>query len=183
VVIVFAAVVPAPPVLRAVETTVGGGDPEALRLRPLNDLNVTIARFGNTTFEDADRLIGTLTSAAEEWSPMQLSLGGASVVETPAERTLSIEVRGDVEALHRLSLDVKQAAERMRFLLDRRDFSPVVTLASVRPGGADGIDAAAAALATFESDSWLQTSISIRKQTFGDDNSSEELAQVPLGSA
>jgi len=181
VVILFATIVPTSAALRAVEDAVDGKAAEPFALRPLDDLHLPVARFGNTTFDDADRLIGMLADAAADWSPLRLSLGGASVVETPAERTLGIEVRSEDGALLQLSLDVKKTAERMRFLLDRRDFTPVLTLASVRVGAPSGIDAAAAALASFESDPWLLTEVSMRKQTYGNDNASEEVAQIPLG--
>ena len=111
---------------------------------------------------------------------MQLSLGGASVLETPSERTLGVTVRGDVDALLRLSLGVKRAAEQLRFMLDRRDFNPVLALASVRPGVPSGIDAAAAALDGFESEAWMVTEVSMRKQTYGHEGASGELAQIAL---
>ncbi len=179
----FAAIVPTSPVLRAVENAVDGNGAEPFPLRPLDDLNLPVARFGNTTYDVADRLVGMLADAAAGWSPLRLSLGGASVVETPAERRLGLEVRSEDESLFRLSLDIKKTAERMRFLLDRRDFTPVLTLASVRAGAPSGIDAAAAALASFESDPWWLTAVSMRKQTYGNEYASEELAQVPLGGA
>jgi 2'-5' RNA ligase len=180
-VILFAAIVPTSAVLRAVESAVDGNGAEAFPLRPLDALNLPVARFGNTTYDDAHRLTGMLADAAADWSPLRLSLGGASVVETPAERTLGIEVRSEDDSLLQLSLDIKKTAERMRFLLDRRDFTPILALASVRAGTPSGIDAAAAALASFESDPWLLTAISMRKQTYGNDYASEELAQVPIG--
>ena len=93
----------------------------------MHDLSLPIARFGNTSVTDADRLVRVLTTAADDWSGMSLGLGGATVVDTPSERILGIQVSGDVDALLRLSLDVKRAAEQLRFLL------PGGTGAALRP--------------------------------------------------
>ena len=178
--ILFAAIVPPQSALEAIEDTVRQHLVEPSALRPMHDMSLPIARFGNTSATDADRLIRVLTTAADEWSGMSLGLRGATVVDTPSERILGVQVSGDVDALLRLSLDVKRAAEQLRFLLDRRDFNPVLAVASVRPGTHSGLDAAAAALADFESEPWQVTEVSMRKQAYGHVGASDEVACVAL---
>ena len=104
--ILFAAIVPPQSVLEAVEVAVRQHLVEPPALRPMHDLSLPIARFGNTSVTDADRLVRVLTTAADDWSGMSLGLGDATVVDTPSERILGIQVSGDVDALLRLSLDV-----------------------------------------------------------------------------
>ena len=184
VVILFAAIVPAPLVLRAVERAVGGDDGQPLGLRPLEDVNLPIARFGNATSEDADRLIGTLATAADELEPAaavtrrRLGRRDARRADPGHRGPRRGRVPAPAVARHRRRRPSGCGSCWTAGTSPRS--SPWRRCA---PGRPSGIDAAAAALATFESDSWLLTGVSIRKQTYGNDGSSEELAQIPLGGA
>ena len=182
--ILFAAIVPPLSALQTLDDYLraNGSGPSGLR-RP-EDVNFVVARFGNTTLGDAERLIGALSAAAEDWTaPSGVSLGGGQVMETPAERTLEVEVHGDLERLAGLAADVRETAQPLRFLLDRRDFRPFVTLATARSDADSGIDDAATALGAFEGESWQVTHLSMRKQTYGSGGDSEEVASIRLGGA
>ncbi len=179
--ILFAAIVPPRPAVQEVADHLLGIPGGPRELRPPDDVLLPIARFGNTTQADADRLVATLSEASGEWvAPTELSLAGGQVVETPSERTLEVQTAGDLDRLAALANDVKEAAEMRRFLLDRRDFRPFLTLATARVGTDDGFDAAAAALDSFQGQGWPVTQVSMRKQTYGRGGASEEIAAIPL---
>ena len=102
------------------------------------------------------------------------------MTETATERTLEVEVRGDIEALIAFGLDVKETAQQLRFLLDRRNMHPFLTLSTARLGEGAGFDAVATALNDFESEPWQATHLSMRKQTYGAAGDSEEVASIEL---
>jgi 2'-5' RNA ligase len=179
--ILFAAIVPPPAAVQQMTDHLRGVEAGPREPRPPEDVLLPIARFGNTTLGDAERLVDTLRAASGEWVvPSELSLAGGQVVATPSERLLEVQVSGDVERLAGLANCVKESAEQQRFLLDRRDFRPFLTLATARAGTDDGFDAAAAALNAFEGRAWPVEQVSIRKQTYGHSGASEELAAIPL---
>jgi RNA 2',3'-cyclic 3'-phosphodiesterase len=180
-VILFAAIVPPLSALQTLDDYLRGNGTGPSGLRSPENVHFVIARFGNTTLGDAKRLIDALTAAAEDWSaPSGLSLGGGQVVDTPAERTLEVEVHGDLERLTGLAGDVRDTAQHLRFLLDRRAFRPFITLATASTTSDSGMDAAATALDAFEGESWQVTHLSMRKQTYGSGGDSEEVGSIPL---
>jgi 2'-5' RNA ligase len=180
-VILFAAIVPPLSALQTLDAYLRGDGAGPSGLRRPEDVNFVIARFGNTTLGDAERLIGALTTAAEDWAaPSGLSLSGGNVVDTPAERTLEVEVHGDLDRLSGMAADVRDTAQHLRFLLDRRAFRPFVTLATARTDADSGIDDAATALDAFEGETWQVTHLSMRKQTYGSGGDSEEVASIRL---
>lgn len=200
--ILFAAVVPPPSVVgtalaqveRALERPpaprrrwwqLGGGGPAVeetppLEVLPADRVVLTVARFGNLTTPDANRLTAALVDAATDWPRPTVRIAGASLWAPSRIDHLALDLSGDLDVLHAIARDVRDTVQRLGLFLDRRDFRPSLAVAPVPEGGGEGEAAAvAAAVSAAPSEPFTVTHLSLLRQAT-ETSPLLEHARVPL---
>ena len=105
-----------------------------LDLTPVTHVNLTIAKFGNLTHNDAKRLQDALTEAAAEWPSPRLHLAGCNTDESAEDPAIWVDLAGDVDEVGTVARGVPRVAQGLRLFVDRRLFQPRVRLGTVNPG-------------------------------------------------
>lgn len=155
-----------------------------LNLAPVAHVHLPIARFGNLARDDADRLTGSMSRAAAEWSSPRLQLSGYSTPEAEDELSIWVDLVGDLDPLHTVVRGVHEVAKGLRLFVDRRVFQPRVRLGGVRPDATESeLEELVARLAPFESDAWWQTRFGLYTSVEDgpDLPSFKSYAEIPLG--
>ena len=143
-----------------------------------------IAKFGNLSRGDANRVAEALTRAASEWSTPRLQLRGYSTLESEDDPSVWVDLEGDIDALNAVARGVPGVAARLGLFVDRRLFQPRVRLGSVSPGATEPeLEAVLARLARFETNKWWQTGFSVLTpaEHGPDEPSFKTVAEIPLG--
>jgi hypothetical protein len=155
-----------------------------LNLAPVAHVQLPVAKFGNLSRDDADRLAGSMTRAAAEWSSPRLQLTGGSSVESEQGVSVWVDLVGDIDPLKSAIRGLHEAAKGLRLFIDRRVFQPCVRLGGVRPDATESeLAELLARLAQFESEPWWQTGIGLYTPVeHGPDLPSfKPYADIPLG--
>lgn len=203
--ILFAAVVPPPSVVEAALAQVhraleppparprrwwrlsggsAGADGEAPRfdVLPADRVVLAVARFGNLTTPDANRLTAALVEAATDWPQPTVRIAGASLWPTSRTDQLALDLAGDVDALNDIARDVRATVQRLGLFLDRRDFRPSLAVAPVPEGaGEEQASEVAAALAQSPAESFTVSHLSLLREAT-ETSPLLEHARVPLSS-
>lgn len=157
-------------------------EPPELVVRPLEGVLLTVTRFGNMTPAEAARLTGVLRAAAPRWPNPLMHLEGGAVQESPRGRWIGARLEGDSEALATLADEVRRGAQRVGYLLDRRDFVPVLPLVEAPAAATTAqVEAIIEALDGFRGDSWPATNLRIVQEPFQVTAEPKEYASIPLG--
>ena len=155
-----------------------------LDLTPVDEVNLTIAKFGNLALVDAQRLVDTLTRAAAEWSSPRLRLAGYTTLESSDDPSIWVDLSGDVDALETIGRGVPRVAQGLRLFVDRRIFQPGVRLGGVDPSTTpEELEALLARLEVFETNAWWQTSLTLLTHAERGPGrpSFKTYAEIPLG--
>lgn len=157
-------------------------EPPELVVRPLGAVLLTVTRFGSTTPAEANRLTGVLRAASTEWPNPLVHLEGGTVQESSRGRWIGALVQGDSEALATLAREVRNAAQRVGYLLDRRDFVPVLPLVEVPTAATTAqVEAILETLDGFRGDSWSVGHLKVVVEPFQPGAEPKEYASIPLG--
>lgn len=148
---------------------------------PPECVHLLVSRIGSTTPVDAVRLTKAVGLAAAGWVCPSVCFAGGEIREVKAERWVAAGLRGDLAALETIAGEVNRAAQSLGFLLDRRSFRPLLSVASV-PGTATGphLEAVVSALEAFEGDPWTVDHLSLLQDSFEVSAGPREIAQFPL---
>jgi 2'-5' RNA ligase len=155
-----------------------------LELAPVAHVQLTVAKFGNLSRDDADRLAASMTRAAAAWSSPRLQLSGYSTLESEEDPSIWADLVGDLDPLQTAIRGVHEVAKGLRLFVDRRVFQPRVRLGGVRPSATESdVGELLARLALFESDAWWQTALGLYTPVeHGTDLPSFKCyAEIPLG--
>jgi 2'-5' RNA ligase len=186
---VYAALVPPPDVLDRVRQVVDGvapsRQPEPVPVRrgllrrretpppppppapmlnavPATAMHLVVAKFGNLVLNDAMRLANALDAEAWQWPTPRLRLTGGVALEPEGDDGVWVPLDGDLHALNDLRQGVTRVAQGLQLFVDRRGFRPQVQVGTVNGYTTEAyLEELLAALRTFESNAWWQTTISL----------------------
>jgi RNA 2',3'-cyclic 3'-phosphodiesterase len=149
----------------------------------LEQMRLPITGFGNLTTNDVNRLVEAVKEAAAGWSPPVVRFAGGTALDFPGDWSVWAKLEGDVEELMAVGRGVPQSVERLGFFVDRRQFRPMLSLATVTPATTGPfLEQLVGALDAFRGDEWT-AEISLTKETFVDGRPvMSELERIPLGS-
>lgn len=146
-------------------------------------MHLPIAKFGNLTLADADRLVESLAGQASGWATPRLRLSGYATRESE-DPSVWVELTGDLEDLGTVARGVPRVAQGLRLLVDRRGFQPRVKLGRITEhatvpyveGLLDTID-------HFDGAAWWQSEVSLltHADQGPDQPSFKTFATIPLG--
>lgn len=149
---------------------------------PADRVVLAVARFGNLTTPDANRLTAALAAAATQWPQPTVHVAGASLWASSRIDQLALDLAGDVDVLNDIARDVRATVQRLGLFLDRRDFRPSLAVAPAPEGSGEQQAAdVAAALAGSTAESFTVTHLSLLRQAT-ETSPLLEHARVPLSS-
>jgi 2'-5' RNA ligase len=150
---------------------------------PVERLNMPITGFGNLTSSDAHRLVGVLREAAAGWVVPVVRFAGGAALDFPGDWSVWAKVEGDVDELMTVTRAVPQSVERLGFFLDRRQFRPMLSVATVTPATTGPfLEEVVGALDAFRGDEWAPE-ISLTTETFVNGRpETTEFERIALGS-
>jgi hypothetical protein len=129
---------------------------------PAAAMYLTIARFGNLPLPEAERLADAMDEQAPGWETPRLRLSGGTALEPEGDRSVSVKVSGDTEALDSVVRGVPQVAKGLQLFVDRRGFRPLVRVGTITAQTTVGyLEALLAALDAFEGNAWWQTTVTL----------------------
>ena len=155
-----------------------------LELTPIAHVHLMIAKFGNLSRGDANRVAEALTRTASEWSTPRLQLRGYTTLEAEDDPSVWVDLEGDIDALNAVARGVPEVAARLGLFVDRRLFQPRVRLGRVSPGASEPeLEAVLTRLAAFETNKWWQTGFSVLTpaEHGPDEPPYNTVAEIPLG--
>ena len=131
-----------------------------------DSMQLPITGFGNLTTNDARRLVDTLREAAAGWSAPHVRFAGGAALDYPGDWSVWAKLDGDVDALSAMARAVTQSVERLGYFVDRRQFRPMLSVATVTPATTGPfLESVVGALDTFRGDEWT-AEISLTKEAF-----------------
>jgi hypothetical protein len=132
---------------------------------PVDRLLLPITGFGNLTTHDADRVAEVIASAAVDWHAPKVRFAGGTALDFPGDWSVWAKLAGDVDALCDIALGVTKCVETLGFFVDRRQFRPMLSVATVTPATTGPyLEALVAALDAFEGKTWT-VAVSLTKET------------------
>jgi 2'-5' RNA ligase len=152
-----------------------------LRWTPSDQWHITAAFYGEVSQASADDLAERLETAAARARPMSLQVEGAGCFprRPNAARVLWAGVAGDVEDLARLAERCVAAGRRGGIAMERRRFTPHLTLARARV--ATDFSGRLAELWSYSGPMWTAPSLRLVRSTLGAQTRHETIAEWPLG--
>jgi 2'-5' RNA ligase len=154
-----------------------------LRWTPSDQWHITTAFYGEVSQAVAEDLAEWLQTVAARARPMSLQVAGAGCFPRcpNAARVLWAGVAGDVDELARLSERCVAAGHRGGIAMERRRFTPHLTLARARV--ATDFSGPHAELWSYSGPGWTTTSLRLVRSTLGAETRHETIAEWPLGGA
>ena len=129
--------------------------PTMLEHVPPELMRLPITGFGNLTSRDVERLVASVREAAAGWVVPRVRFSGGAALDFPGDWSVWAKVDGDVEGLMTLTRAVPQSVERLGFFLDRRQFRPMLSVATVTTATTGPfLEAVVAALDAFRGEEW-----------------------------
>jgi len=102
-------------------------------------IHLTLKFLGNIAPDLVPRIIGAIAPAAQGTSPLKLQIGGLGVFPNlPRPRVIWVAVTGEVDPLIALQRDIDQALLPLGFAIEKRPFSPHLTLGRLRERASPG---------------------------------------------
>ncbi|KPJ51778.1 MAG: hypothetical protein AMJ37_04140 [Dehalococcoidia bacterium DG_18] len=102
-------------------------------------IHLTIKFLGNIATDQVPRIIEAITSASQGLSPLKLQIGGLGAFPNlQRPRVIWVAVTGDVEPLITLQRGIDQALMPLGFAIEKRPFSPHLTLGRLRERASPG---------------------------------------------
>jgi 2'-5' RNA ligase len=155
--------------------------PDMLEHVPVERLQLPITGFGNLTTNDAHRVADAIATAAADWQAPALRFAGGTALDFPGDWAVWARLAGDVDEVSSVARAVTQSVEGLGFFVDRRQFRPMMSVATVtRATTGPYLEALVAALEAFEGETWT-AEISLTKETFiGGTPQMTEFERIPL---
>jgi 2'-5' RNA ligase len=155
--------------------------PDMLEHVPVEWLHLPITGFGNLTTHDADRVAEAIATAAAGWQAPTLRFAGGSALDSPGDWSVWALLAGDVDEVCGIARAVTQSVEGLGFFVDRRQFRPMLSVATVtRATTGPYLEAVVGALEAFEGETWTPE-ISLTKETFvGGTPQLTEFERIPM---
>jgi 2'-5' RNA ligase len=150
---------------------------------PVERMQLPITGFGNLTTHDAHRLVDAVREAAAGWTPPVVRFAGGTALDFPGDWSVWAKLEGDVDELMTVSRGVPQSVERLGYFVDRRQFRPMMSVATVTAATTGPfLEELVGALDAFRGDEWA-VEISLTKEIFVEGRPvTTELGHVQLGS-
>lgn len=102
-------------------------------------IHLTLKFLGNIATDQVPRIIEAITSASQGLSPLKLQIGGLGAFPNlQRPRVIWVAVTGEVERLIALQRDIDQALIPLGFAIEKRPFSPHLTLGRLRERASPG---------------------------------------------
>lgn len=158
-----------------------------LVLEPAAQVHVPLAKFGNLTLTDAERLATSMATQASEWAAPRLRLSGHADREQEEDPSVWVELTGDPDGLDDLGTvarGVPRVAQGLRLFVDRRQFQPRVRLGQITEHATPPyVQALLDTLDQFDGRTWTQSEVLLLTHAdHGPDQPSfKTFATVPLG--
>jgi 2'-5' RNA ligase len=132
----------------------------------LEQMRLPITGFGNLTTNDVNRLVEAVKEAAAGWSPPVVRFAGGTALDFPGDWSVWAKLDGDVEPLMTMARGVPQSVERLGYFVDRRQFRPMLSVATVTSTTTGPfLESVVAALEEFRGEDWVPE-ISLTKEIF-----------------
>ncbi|MFH8480521.1 RNA 2',3'-cyclic phosphodiesterase [Streptomyces sp. NPDC018055] len=122
-----------------------------LRWNRIEDWHITLAFLGELPLTIVPLLMPRLAELAARHRPLRLALRGGGHFD---ERVLWSGIEGDLEGLHRLATDVREAVKACGVSFPDRPLRPHLTLARSRRGDHSAVVEVAEGLAAFSGRVW-----------------------------
>jgi hypothetical protein len=157
--------------------------PAMLEHVPVERMQLPITGFGNLTTHDAHRLVDAVREAAAGWTPPVVRFAGGTALDFPGDWSVWAKLEGDVDELMTVSRGVPQSVERLGYFVDRRQFRPMMSVATVTAATTGPfLEELVGALDAFRGDEWA-VEISLTKEIFVEGRpETTELERIQLGS-
>lgn len=157
--------------------------PVMLEHVPIERMSLPITGFGNLTTHDANRLADAIAQAASGWDPPTVRFAGGTALDFPGDWSVWARLEGDVDALGAVARGVMQSVEGLGFFVDRRQFRPMLSVATVTPATTGPfLQEVVDALEAFRGEEWT-AGISLTKETFvAGKPAMAEFRRIPIGS-
>jgi len=140
-----------------------------LSLLPTSALHLPLAKFGNLSTADAERVADEMERRAPEWASPRLRLEGARVLQPEGRTSLWLNLTGDLNEVRDVIRGVSHVALGLHLFVDRRIFQPELQLGMVTDRTTPTyLDSLLAEFETFESNAWWQTTFTL--MVAADDN-------------
>lgn len=155
--------------------------PVMLEHLPVARMRLPITGFGNLTTHDANRLAEVIAHAASEWEQPRLQFAGGTALDFPGDWSVWAKLDGDVDALMSIARGVTQSVEGLGFFVDRRQFRPMLSVATVTEATTGPfLQSVVDALDAFRGEEWT-ADISLTKETFvGGQPEIVEFHRIPI---
>lgn len=102
-------------------------------------IHLTLKFLGNIATDQVPRIIEAITSASQGLSPLKLQIGGLGAFPNlQRPRVIWVAVTGEVDPLIALQRDIDQALVPLGFAIEKRPFSPHLTLGRLRERASSG---------------------------------------------
>ena len=96
-------------------------------------IHLTLKFLGNIATDQVPRIIEAITSASQGLSPLKLQIGGLGAFPNlQRPRVIWVAVTGEVDPLIALQRGIDQALVPLGFAIEKRPFSPHLTLGRLR---------------------------------------------------
>jgi 2'-5' RNA ligase len=156
--------------------------PAMLEHVPLSRLTLPITGFGNLTTHDANRLADLIAEEAASWAPATLRFAGGTALDFPGDWSVWAKLEGDLDALGAMARGVMQSVEGLGFFVDRRQFRPMLSVATVTPATTGPfLEQVVEALDAFRGEEWT-VAVSLTKETFvGSTPETSEFRRISIG--
>jgi 2'-5' RNA ligase len=129
-------------------------------------MQLPITGFGNLTTSDTHRLAETLREAAAGWAAPTVRFAGGTALDFPGDWSVWAKLEGDLDALAVMARGVTERVERLGYFVDRRQFRPMLSVATVTPVTTGPfVEAVVDALEAFRGEEWT-AEISLTKEAF-----------------
>jgi len=140
--------------------------PVMLEHVPVGRLVLPITGFGNLTTNDSNRLVDVLTSAAAGWPAPTVRFAGGTALDFPGDWSVWAKLDGDLDAVGAIARGVTQSVESLGFFVDRRQFRPMLSVATVTPATTGPfLQAVVDALEAFRGEEWT-VALSLTTEAF-----------------
>lgn len=155
---------------------------DELTVPDLAQMYVPLTGFGNVTLGDSVQLSKALRTEAQTWERPTVRLAGGTALEFRGDESVWAKITGDVDALQTIGRSVPQVVQRLGFFVDRRQFRPWLSVATITESTtAPYLQAVVDALEGFEGQTWTIDSISLMKRLPEEgQHAFEEMEQMPL---
>jgi 2'-5' RNA ligase len=148
---------------------------------PIDRMHLPITGFGNRTTTDAHRLADAVAAAAADWTAPKVHFAGGTALDFPGDWSVWAKLDGDLDALAAVARGVTQSVESLGFFVDRRQFQPMLSVATVTPATTGPyLQSVVDALDAFRGEEWT-VEVSLTKETFvGERPQLVEFQRIPL---